>query len=125
MKIICMQGSVREQAQLQNFLDLVRKEDVIVVLSISRMARDINGLSKLIEAMAELDRASTTEHRAGEIPKGTIGRPRKALETFISDYMDVKAGRKSVSRCCRESGIARSTWYRKVREFEDDQEIDF
>lgn len=114
-----------KQAQMEELLDLVSKEDVIVVLGISRTARNTKGLLSLIEAMAKLEKARPIKHQAGDMPKGHIGRPKKAEGKFASVYLQVKAGMKSASQGARELGIARSTWYRKAQKFEEDQEIDF
>ena len=53
------------------------------------------------------------------------GRPRKAEEDFENIYLEVKAGKKTVVRGAKELGITRSTWYRKAREYEDNQVVDF
>lgn len=80
-------------------------------------------------AMAELERASILERQkegiAIAMQEGRMGRPRKAVDTFEDVYLEVKAGKKSASQGCRELGIARSTWYRKAREYEGEQMIDF
>ena len=39
-------------------------------------------------------------------------------------YLDVRAGKLSASEGARQLGISRSTWYRKVREYEDDPFVD-
>jgi len=54
-----------------------------------------------------------------------IGRPKKAEEDFEAVYMEVKAGKKSASRGAKELGITRSTWYRKAKEYEGMQPVDF
>lgn len=81
-------------------------------------------------ALAQLERETTLERQAEGIAvakaEGRMtGRPRKADDMFESVYLEVKAGRKSASRGARELGIARSTWYRKAKEYEEGQEIDF
>lgn len=121
MKVI----SSGEQAQMEELVNLISKEDVIVILGISRTARNTKGLLGLIHAMSELEKTSTIKHQTGNAPKGHIGRPKKAEGKFVSVYLQVKAGMKSASQGARELGITRSTWYRKVREYEEDQEIDF
>ena len=83
----------------------------------------------LFAALAELERESILERQAEGIAiakaEGRMGRPKKAVDTFVSAYNDVKAGKKSASKACKELGIARSTWYRKVEELAKDTEIDF
>lgn len=81
-------------------------------------------------ALAQLERETTLERQAEGIAiakaEGRMkGRPKKAEEDFEDIYMQVKAGKKSVSRGAKELGIARSTWYRKAKEYEGGQVIDF
>ena len=81
-------------------------------------------------ALAQLERESTLERQTEGIAvakaEGRMtGRPRKADDEFQAVYLEVKAGRKSASRGAKELGIARSTWYRKAKEYEEGQEIDF
>lgn len=79
-------------------------------------------------AMAELERDNILQRQAEGIAiakaEGRMGRPRIRFD-FLSAYRDVKAGRKSASKVCKELGIARSTWYRRVEEYESDEELDF
>lgn len=83
----------------------------------------------LFAALAELERENILERQAEGIAivkaEGRMGRPRKAVDTFASAYRDVKAGKISASKAAKQIGISRSSWYRKVREYEEDQEIDF
>lgn len=81
-------------------------------------------------ALAQLERETTLERQAEGIAvakaEGRMtGRPRKADDSFEAVYLAVKSGRKSASQGARELGIARSTWYRKAKEYEEGQEIDF
>lgn len=79
-------------------------------------------------AMAELERESILQRQSEGIAiakaEGRMGRPRIHFD-FLSAYADVKAGRKSASKVCRELGIARSTWYRRVEEYESNPPIDY
>ena len=80
-------------------------------------------------ALAELERESILERQAEGIAiaksEGRMkGRPRKAVDRFESAYLDVREGRISAAEAARQLGISRSTWYRKVREYEDEQYID-
>lgn len=82
----------------------------------------------LFAALAELERDNILERQAEGIAiakaEGRMnGRPRKAVDTFESVYLDVKAGKLSASEGARQLEISRSTWYRKVREYEDDNRI--
>lgn len=51
------------------------------------------------------------------------GRPKKAVDTFEGVYLDTKEGKISASEGARLLKISRSTWYRKVREYEEDNQI--
>lgn len=83
----------------------------------------------LFAALAELERESILERQAEGIAiakaEGRMGRPRLAVDTFESAYHDVKAGKLSATKAAKQIGISRSSWYRKVKEIEDNQEIDF
>ena len=76
-------------------------------------------------ALAELERKNILERQAEGIAiakaEGRMnGRPRKAVDTFESVYLDAKAGKISASEGARQLQISRSTWYRKAREYEED-----
>lgn len=80
-------------------------------------------------ALAELERENILERQAEGIAiakaEGRMtGRPKKAVDTFEGVYFDVKEGKLSASEGARQLGISRSTWYRKVREYESDPFID-
>lgn len=79
-------------------------------------------------ALAELERESILERQAEGIAiakaEGRMkGRPKKAVDRFESVYLDVREGRISAAEAARQLNISRSTWYRKVREYEDDNMI--
>lgn len=79
-------------------------------------------------ALAELERDNILERQAEGIAiakaEGRMnGRPRKAVETFESAYLDVKEGKLSAAKAAKQIGISRSTWYRKAREYEDDNRM--
>lgn len=80
-------------------------------------------------ALAELERENILERQAEGIAiakaEGRMnGRPKKAVDTFEAAYLDVKEGRISASKAAKQIGISRSTWYRKVHEYESDPFID-
>lgn len=84
----------------------------------------------IFAALAEFERETILERQAEGIAiakaEGRMrGRPKKAVETFESVYLEVKAGKKSVSRGAKELGLARSTWYRKAKKYEAEQMVDF
>lgn len=81
-------------------------------------------------ALAELERENILERQAEGIAiakaEGRMtGRPKKAVDTFEDVYLSVRAGKLSAAAGARELGIARSTWYRKAKEYEDGQVVDF
>ena len=81
-------------------------------------------------ALAELERENILERQAEGIAvakaEGRMtGRPKKAEDSFETVYLEVKAGQKSASQGARELGIARSTWYRKTKRYEEGQVVDF
>lgn len=83
----------------------------------------------LFAALAQFERENLLERQAEGIAVAKaegrmMGRPKKAEETFEDVYLQVKAGEKSASQGARELGIARSTWYRKSKEY-DSEYIDF
>lgn len=87
----------------------------------------------LFAGLAEMERTNILERQAEGIAiakaEGRMnGRPKKAEDTFESVYLDYKEKKISASEGARKLGIARSTWYRKVREYENskgDEYIDF
>lgn len=79
-------------------------------------------------ALAELERDNILERQAEGIAiakaEGRMkGRPKKASDVFGGIYHDVQAGKLSASEGARQLGISRSTWYRKVHEFQDENTI--
>ena len=84
----------------------------------------------LFAALAQFERENLLERQAEGIAVAKVegrmkGRPKKAEETFEDISLQVQAGKKSASRGAKELGIARSTWYRKAKEYEGRQVIDF
>lgn len=55
--------------------------------------------------------------------EGKMGRPKKAVDSFESAYLDVKEGKLSAAKAAKQIGISRSTWYRKAHEYEDENTI--
>lgn len=79
-------------------------------------------------ALAELERKNILERQAEGIAiakaEGRMnGRPKKAVDTFEGVYLDVKAGKLSAAKAAKQLGISRSTWYRKVREYLDENTL--
>lgn len=78
-------------------------------------------------ALAELERDNILERQAEGIAiaktEGRMnGRPKKAVDTFESVYLEVKAGKLSATAAAKQIGISRSTWYRKAREYEEGEQ---
>lgn len=75
--------------------------------------------------MAELERDYILERQAEGIAiakaEGRMkGRPKKQIDDFESVYNDVKAGKLSATKAAKQLGISRSTWYRKSKDYEDE-----
>lgn len=81
-------------------------------------------------ALAQLERENILERQAEGIAvakaEGRMnGRPKKAVDTFERVYLDYLNGKVNASQGAKRLGIARSTWYRKAKEYENDKYIDF
>lgn len=82
----------------------------------------------IFASLAEFERETILERQAEGIAIAKAdgrmnGRPRKAVDTFESVYLDAKAGKISASEGARQLQISRTTWYRKAREYEDDNRM--
>ncbi|WP_333886875.1 hypothetical protein [Clostridium sp.] len=51
------------------------------------------------------------------------GRPKKRLDTFHEVYNDWKNNRITASKASRILNVARSTFYRRVKEYEEDMVV--
>ena len=76
-------------------------------------------------ALAELERENILERQAEGIAiakaEGRMkGRPKKAVDTFEAVYLAVKEGKLSATKAAKQLGLSRSTWYRKAREYEEE-----
>lgn len=76
-------------------------------------------------AMAELEREYILERQREGIAiakaEGRMkGRPKKQIGDFESVYNDVKAGKLSATKAAKQLGISRSTWYRRSKDYEDE-----
>lgn len=155
-----MSGKSADRPELQKMMDFVREDDILIIESISRFARNTKDLLELtaaleskgvqfiskkesidtstaagkfmltvFAAMAELEREYILERQAEGIAiakaEGRMkGRPHKQLDNFEKVYNDVKEGKLSVTKAAKQLGVSRSTWYRKVKLYEDDPYID-
>ena len=77
--------------------------------------------------LVEFERETILERQAEGIAiakaEGRMGRPKKEIDNFESAYLDVKEGKISASKAARQIGISRSTWYRKVHEYESENTV--
>lgn len=81
-------------------------------------------------ALAELEREYILERQAEGIAVAKAegrfnGRPQKVLEDFESVYKQWKNGTCTAAKAARTLGIARSTFYRRVSQFESNDIVDF
>lgn len=84
----------------------------------------------MFAALAQLERESILERQAEGIAIAKAegkykGRKPKELPDFLEVYEDWKKKRVSAAGASRALGISRSTFYRKVKEYEDSMIIDF
>jgi len=154
-------GKNTDRPQLQEMMTFVRKDDTVIVESISRFARNTKDLLELVEqlnnknvqfisqkesidtdtptgrfmltvfaAVAELERESIrARQREGidlAVAEGRYkGRPRKSVEQFEDIYTQWKNGKITATKACKLLDVARSTWYRRCRQYEDELTVDF
>lgn len=79
-------------------------------------------------AIAELEREYILDRQAEGIAiakaEGRMnGRPRKTVDNFEKVYNDVKNKKLSATKAAKQIGISRSTWYRRLKEYEDENTI--
>lgn len=82
----------------------------------------------LFGALAVLEREYILDRQAEGIAiakaEGRMnGRPKKQIDDFESVYNNVKRGELSATKAAKQLGISRSTWYRKAKEYEDENTI--
>lgn len=113
-----------EQLEEKKVQFVSQKESINTETSAGKFVLTIFG------AIAELEREYIRERqREGidiAIEQGRFnGRPKKELDNFIEVYNEWKNGRISASEASRILKIARSTFYRRIKEYEGNQLIDF
>ncbi len=84
----------------------------------------------IFAAVAELERENIRQRQSEGIAiakaEGRFnGRPRKEVEAFGEVYTAWKGNKLTASEAAKQCNMARSTFYRRVREYEEEQEIDF
>ena len=134
--VVIVESFSRFTRNTRDLLDLMDtlKQKGVQFISMKENIDTENAAGKLMmvlfAALAQFERENLLERQAEGIAVAKVegrmkGRPKKAEETFEDIYLQVQAGKKSASRGAKELGIARSTWYRKAKEYEGRQAIDF
>lgn len=129
--MVVVESFSRFARNLRDLLDLTETLEKKGVQFISQKERiDTNGpagrlMLQIFGALAEFERETILERQAEGIAvakaEGRMtGRPKKAVDTFEDVYRDYEDKKISASEGARRLGIARSTWYRKVKEYEAD-----
>lgn len=121
----------RNTRDLLDLVDTLKEKKVQFVSK--KESVDTNGATgKLIliifAGLVEFEKETILERQAEGIAiakaEGRMkGRPKKAVDRFESVYLDVREGKISAARAARQLNISRSTRYRKVREYEEDNQI--
>ena len=150
-------GKNTERTALKEMLSFVREGDVVVVESISRLARNTRDLLELMDkfaeqgvgfvsqkenidtttptgkfiltvfgAIAELERDSILERQAEGIAiakANGVYKGRKPIDCpdFNKVYEQVQSGVITATRGWELLGISKSSWYRRVRERQQNQ----
>lgn len=129
--MVVVESFSRFARNLRDLLDLTETLEKKGVQFISQKERiDTSGpagrlMLQIFGALAEFERETILERQAEGIAvakaEGCMaGRPKKAVGIFEDIYRDYEDKKISASEGARRLGIARSTWYRKVKEYEAD-----
>lgn len=113
-----------EQLESKGVQFISQKESIDTSTPTGRFMLSIFG------AVAELERDNIRQRQSEGIAiakaEGRFnGRPRKESEAFESTYLDWKATKITAVEASRLCGMARSTFYRRVKEYEGEQVVDF
>ena len=125
--IVIVESLSRFARNTRDFLELT---DILQKKGVGFMSQkehlDTNGAAgqlmlTIFAALSQFERDSILERQAEGIAiaktEGRMtGRPKKAVEDFEEVYLDYQKGRYSATQAAKRLGIARSTWYRKVKE---------
>ncbi|WP_295762521.1 recombinase family protein [uncultured Oscillibacter sp.] len=121
----------RNTRDLLDLVDALKEKKVQFVSK--KESIDTNGpAGKLIltifAGLVEFERDTILDRQAEGIAiakaEGRMkGRPKKAVDIFESAYLEVKGGKLSATAAAKQLGLSRSTWYRKAREYEEDNQI--
>lgn len=113
-----------EQLETKGVQFISQKENINTSDTIGKFMLSIFG------AVAELERDNIRQRQSEGIAiakaEGRFnGRPRKEVESFNSIYSDLKAKKLTVVQASELCNMARSTFYRRLKEYEGEQLIDF
>ncbi len=118
----------RNTQDLLNLTATLKEKGVRFVSQKEKIDTDTNAgkfMLTVFAGLVEFERDTILERQAEGIAIAKAdgrmkGRPKKAVDIFESAYMEVKAGKLSATAAAKQLGISRSTWYRKAKEYEDD-----
>lgn len=113
-----------EQLESKGVQFISQKESLDTSTSTGRFMLSLFG------AVAELERDNIRQRQSEGIAIAKAagrfnGRPRKEVESFESVYSDWKANKITAVQASELCNMARSTFYRRVKEYEGKQVIDF
>lgn len=151
-------GKNMERPQLKEMLGFVRTGDVVIVESISRLARNTKDLLTIIDelnkkevqfislkenidtntpsgkfmltvfgAISELERSYILQRQREGIEQAKLAgkyKGRKSIEIndqFMNAYKLWKDNKITAVQAMKKTGMSKSTWYRKVKLFENDR----
>lgn len=123
----------RNTKDLFDIVDILKKKGVMLVSKKENIDTTTpNGqlIFTILVGLAQFERECILERQAEGIAiakqEGRMrGRPRKADGAFETVYLEVRTGQKTATQGARELGISRATWYRRVKEYNLDEIIDF
>lgn len=118
----------RNTQDLLNLTAALKEKGVHFVSQKEKIDTDTHAgkfMLKVFAGLVEFERETILDRQAEGIAiakaEGRMkGRPKKAVDIFESAYLDVKAGKMSATAAAKQLGLSRSTWYRKAKEYEDD-----
>ena len=113
-----------EQLGIKNVQFISQKENIDTHTDIGKFLLTIFG------AISELERDCIRQRqREGidiAIAEGRYkGRPRKSVEQFDEVYSQWRSKKITAKKACKLLDVARSTFYRRVRQYEDELTVDF
>ena len=133
---IVVESISRFGRNIRHFLELIDilKEKKVEFISIKEKFDTSTSAGRfmviVLAGLAELEREYILERQAEGIAiakaEGRFnGRPLKQIDNFEDIYEDWKNKKISASKASKTMGIARSTFYRRVKQIQDDYVVDF